>query len=169
MSAQQRKSCCAKIKLDRCVDSDVTIYIHREEIKLFLITFTSTVVRVQREGGRWLATTAAPFSLLLFAPLPRGRPSTEDSFRVRGEEFFRILLFPVRCECLFVSRLLFSFGRLVETWEKSGGKTRNLIFRGGSSPWKLFLPLERIFPFVSSFSSLENLCISKIFSFRFDF
>lgn len=30
VSAQQRKSCCAKIKLDRCVNSDVTIYIGRK-------------------------------------------------------------------------------------------------------------------------------------------
>lgn len=128
------------------------------------------MVRVQREGGRWLATTAAPFSLLLFAPLPRGRPSTEDSFRVRGEEFFRILLFLVRCECLFVSRLLFSFGRLVETWEKSGGKTRNLIFRP-----RRIIPLEIVSPVGKNFSLrffvfeprksvyLENF----FFSFRF--
>lgn len=189
MSAQQRKSCCAKIKLDRSADARTWRYTERGN-KIIPYYVTSTVVRVRmypgwgrrNSRGRWLATTA-PFSLLLFAPLPP-RPSTGIlllvcerpwNFSASLPEFF-CLLFDANGRASFLAfSPVFDRLRNLEKFgvPRFGGRTRNLISRGsiGSSlgncfSWNEFFWIELIFPFVFSLGE-KNLCFRYISSLVF--
>lgn len=135
--------------------------------------------------------TTAPFSLLLFAPLPP-RPSTGIlllvcerpwNFSASLPEFF-CLLFDANGRASFLAfSPVFDRLRNLEKFgvPRFGGKTRNLISRGsiGSSlgncfSWNEFFWIELIFPFVFSlgeknlcFRYISRLVFSRIFSFFF--